>query len=660
MRLHPRGLNMFTYRGGPKALAGSYSDKAVKYTLMAIAFAAVLILIAVTVFIAGNSFTAISEIDLVRIFTDAEWKPSDGLYGAGSIILGSLLVTLGAMVFAIPVGVGSAIFMSEVAPEKVRNILRPVIELFAGIPSVVFGFFGLMVIVPALADLFPDQTPTGFSWLAASILLGFMALPTIISVSQDALEAVPRSYREASLAMGSTRWETTSKIVVPAAMSGILSAIILGIGRAIGETMAVMMVTGNAALVPEPLWNVFSFVRTITSTLALEMPEVVVGSTHYSALFLLGLILMIVTLCISLVAKHAVRAMVEKSCRGDSTSRLVKLAGEDRMPFLKNAVCISFVAVAVCMACVLFMPWGQAAIVAVAAAVFTLVIGCVSRRISRVFRQRIMHTFLLASVLLCVGVLAVMIGDIVIKAMPALSLDFITDFPSDAGRSGGIYPAIIGTLKLIAGTAVISLPIGILTGTYLAEYSKRGRFTSAVEYSIEILNGTPSIVFALFGLSAIVTILGLGISLLAGCITLAFMILPVIIKTTEDALMNVPREVREASYALGASKRHTTFMVVLPAALGGILTGAILGLGRAAGETAPIMFTAAVLMQYKVGWGVLDPVMALPYHLYYLATEGAADPSMQYATALVLLVIVLSMFLLANVIRKRSNEKNRW
>jgi phosphate transport system permease protein len=215
-------------------------------------------------------------------------------------------------------------------------------------------------------------------------------------------------------------------------------------------------------------------------------------------------------------------------------------------------------------------------------------------------------------------------------------------------------------LKLIAGTAVISLPIGILTGTYLAEYSKRGRFTCAVEYSIEILNGTPSIVFALFGLSAIVTILGLGISLLAGCITLAFMILPVIIKTTEDALMNVPREVREASYALGASKRHTTFMVVLPAALGGILTGAILGLGRAAGETAPIMFTAAVLMQYKVGWGVFDPVMALPYHLYYLATEGAADPSMQYATALVLLVIVLSMFLLANVIRKRSNEKNRW
>jgi phosphate transport system permease protein len=242
------------------------------------------------------------------------------------------------MVFAIPVGVGSAIFMSEVAPEKVRNILRPVIELFAGVPSVVFGFFGLMVIVPALADLFPDQTPTGFSWLAASILLGFMALPTIISVSQDALEAVPRSYREASLAMGSTRWETTSKIVVPAAMSGILSAIILGIGRAIGETMAVMMVTGNATLVPEPLWNVFSFVRTITSTLALEMPEVVVGSTHYSALFLLGLILMIVTLCISLVAKHAVKAMVKKSCRRDRTSRLVKLAGEDRMPFLKNAV----------------------------------------------------------------------------------------------------------------------------------------------------------------------------------------------------------------------------------------------------------------------------------------------------------------------------------
>ena len=461
---------MFTGRNGLKAVAGAYSDKAVKYGLTAIAFAAVLILAAVTLFIAGNSLTALLEIDLVGFFTDTEWKPSDGLYGAGSIILGSLLVTLGAMVFAIPVGVGSAVFISEVASEKVRNILRPVIELFAGIPSVIFGFFGLMVLVPALANIFPGQTPTGFSWLAASILLGFMALPTIISVSQDALEAVPRSYREASLAMGCTRWETTSKIIVPAAMSGILSAIILGLGRAIGETMAVMMVTGNAAMVPDPLWNVFSFIRTITSTLALEMPEVVVGSTHYSALFLLGLVLMLVTLCISLVAKRAVKTMVEKSCRGENTSRLVKLVGEDGAVFVKNVVFALFVAVAVCMACVLFIPWGQAAVVAAAAAAIVLAVKYVSCRISRGVRQRIMHTSLLAAVLLCVAVLAVMIGDIVIKAMPALSLDFITDFPSDAGMSGGIFPAIIGTLKLIAGTAVIALPIGILAGTYLAEY----------------------------------------------------------------------------------------------------------------------------------------------------------------------------------------------
>ncbi len=175
-----------------------------------------------------------------------------------------------------------------------------------------------------------------------------------------------------------------------------------------------------------------------------------------------------------------------------------------------------------------------------------------------------------------------------------------------------------------------------------------------------MLNGTPSIVFGLFGVAAIVVLMGLGISLIGGCITLSFMILPVIIRTTEEAIRNVPREIREASYAMGANKWQTTFKVVLPAALGGIMTGSILGLGRAAGETAPIMFTAVVLMKYKLNFDITSPVMALPYHLYYLATEGTADPSLQYATALVLLAIVLAMFLTANYIRERSSKKTQW
>ena len=653
-------MKMFGDQNGAETRPGNDSDAFVRRLLAVIASATVLIIIAITVFIVWNSVGALTSLDLVKFFTSTEWVPSKDLYGAGSIILGSLLVTAGAMAFAIPVGVSVAIFMSEIASEKQSNYLRPVIELFAGIPSVVYGFFGLMVIVPALANLFPGQVPTGFSWLTGSLLLGMMALPTIISVSMDALKAVPRTYREVSLAMGATRWETTSQVIVPAAVSGIISAVILGLGRAIGETMAVMMVTGNAALVPEPLWNVFSFVRTITATLALEMPEVVVGSLHYSSLFLLGLILMAITLVINLASKRVANAVAGEGSVMSRIPRLSSVLDGRWGPLVREAAMTVAVFAVLYMVCTLFVDTVSSVIIPVAIATLIILLRRSSGGISRIGRQKVMHTYLFFAVALCVLMLVVILGDIVVKALPALSWDFLTQFPSDGGRGGGIYPAIVGTLELIFGTALIALPIGIFSGAYLAEYASRSRFTAIVENSIEVLNGTPSIVFALFGLSAVVTIMGLGISLLAGCITLAFMILPVIVKTTEDAVRNVPRDVREASFALGANKWQTTFKVVLPAALGGIMTGAILGLGRAAGETAPIMFTAAVLMKYKVSLDPLDPVMALPYHLYYLATEGTADPSMQYATALVLLVIVLTMFLVANMIRRRSINSNKW
>jgi len=275
-------------------------------------------------------------------------------------------------------------------------------------------------------------------------------------------------------------------------------------------------------------------------------------------------------------------------------------------------------------------------------------------------RQGIAHASLFGVVLFVCAILVIIIGDNVIKSIPSLSLDFITQYPKNGGTSGGIYPAIIGTLKLIAGTALIALPLGILSGTYLAEYSKNSPLTRLIRNAVDLMNGTPSVVFGLFGLSALVLFLGFGYSLIAGCITLALMILPVIIRTTEEAVVSVPHELREASLAMGATKWQTTAHVVLPTALGGIITGAILGLGRAAGETAPIMFTAAVVIQSQTSISIFEPVMALPYYLYYLATEGRVDPSVQYATALVLLVIVLSMFISASVIRERSNKKNSW
>ncbi len=652
-------MNMFSFPNGSMKKIKLDSDSIVKYVLMAVSTVAVLVVFFILIFILNNSTTAIKEIGIWDFITGGKWKPSEGLYGASSVILGTLLVTFGAIVIAIPLGVGTAIFMSEVADKKIRKALKPAIEIFAGIPSVVYGFFGLVTLVPLVAKLFPGQTVSGFGWLTGSLLLGIMALPTIVSVSEDALRAVPRTFREASLAMGATRWETTSRVVVPAAISGIASAVILGIGRAVGETMAVMMVTGNSALIPEPLWDVFSYVRTITATLALEMPEVVVGSTHYSALFLLGLILMLMVFAINHLARQVVK-MTEKKFRGEHNPQLRRMLGKKGSKQFRKGCRGILVVIVLYMILSLFVNENEALFGALFLAILVDMARIFVINRTRETKQKLAHWVLFGTAMFCALYLVWILGTIVIGAIPALNWDFLTQYPRSSGTAGGILPAIVGTIELIIGTAIIALPVGILSGTYLTEYSKKGKFSSIVEQAIDVLNGTPSIVFGLFGVAAIVVLMGLGISLIGGCITLSFMILPVIIRTTEEAIRNVPREIREASYAMGANKWQTTFKVVLPAALGGIMTGSILGLGRAAGETAPIMFTAVVLMKYKLNFDITSPVMALPYHLYYLATEGTADPSLQYATALVLLAIVLAMFLTANYIRERSSKKTQW
>ena len=224
----------------------------------------------------------------------SKWNPTGERpsYGAFSLIVGTLLVTIGAMVIAIPLSLCSAIFISEIASPRMKSIIKPAIELLAGIPSVVFGFFGLIILTTWLRISF--NQPSGESWLAGSILLGIMAMPTITSVAEDAISSVPREYKDGSLALGATRWQTLSKVIVPVALSGITAAIILGIGRAIGETMAVMMVCGNPTygLIPEPITNVFYPIKTLTSTLGIEMGEVATGSNHYYALFGLALLLL--------------------------------------------------------------------------------------------------------------------------------------------------------------------------------------------------------------------------------------------------------------------------------------------------------------------------------------------------------------------------------
>jgi phosphate transport system permease protein len=228
------------------------------------------------------------------------WYPTFDLFGTLPLILGSILVTVTAVVIALPLGVMTAVFVREVAPRWAREILKPMIEVLAGIPSVVLGFFGMTIVAPFVRETL--GAPTGLTAFTGALLLAYMSLPTMISVAEDALDAVPKSYRDAGLAMGATQWQTIWRVVVPAGRSGIVTGVMLGVGRAIGETMAVMMVTGNAARMPLSLDSVFRPIRTMTATIAAEMGEVAHGSTHYNALFGVGIVLFVITFSVNLVA----------------------------------------------------------------------------------------------------------------------------------------------------------------------------------------------------------------------------------------------------------------------------------------------------------------------------------------------------------------------
>jgi phosphate transport system permease protein len=250
---------------------------------------------------------------------------------------------------------------------------------------------------------------------------------------------------------------------------------------------------------------------------------------------------------------------------------------------------------------------------------------------------------------------------IFVKGISAISMDFLTGFPTDGMRSGGIYPAILGTVILTFGTAIAAVPLGIAAAIYLSEYAADNRWTRMIRISIVSLAGIPSVVYGLFGLGVFVLFLGTGTSILAASLTLGIMTLPVVISTAEEAMRAVPQSFRVVSISLGGTKWQTIRRIVIPQSVSGILTGVILGLERAAGETAPILFTGAAFYLPTLPTSAMDETMALPYHLYVISTQVPGMPSsVQFGTALVLLFLVLSLNLLATVIRSRARRRRMW
>jgi phosphate transport system permease protein len=281
----------------------SWHEVLISNLIKSAGYSSILFVLLILFFLIREGLPGLLEVpiqDLVKV----RWYPIEGYFGLLPLIGGSLVVTIGAAIFAVPLGLASAIFIAEVAPRWMREILKPLVEVLGGLPSVLLGFIGILVLAPIVRTTL--NVSTGLTAFTGALLLGGISIPTIVSVAEDALDAVPRTYRDASLALGATEWQTIWRVTLPAARSGVLTAIMLGIGRALGETMTVMMVTGNAPVLPKGLNALFMPVRTMTATIAAEMGEVANGSVHYHTLFLIGIILFIISAAVNMTAASVV------------------------------------------------------------------------------------------------------------------------------------------------------------------------------------------------------------------------------------------------------------------------------------------------------------------------------------------------------------------
>lgn len=287
-------------------------EKVIEKLILLCAIVATLSVGLITIFIFQSGLPVLRDYGVFDFIAGTSWRPTNGQYGIFPLIAGTLSVTLGALVIGIPTGIACAVFLAEILPPKPAKMFKSAIELLAGIPSVVYGFFGLVVLVPAIRTYIlpifqvfhPDMTTTGFSILAGAVILAIMILPTIVSISENSIAAVPAEYKEASLALGANKRETITKVLIPAAKSGIISSVILGMGRAIGETMAVLLITGNMAKVPG---SVLDSVATLTGTIAMEMSYA--SPTHQQALFAVGIVLFVIIMLLNIIAQFTMKKL---------------------------------------------------------------------------------------------------------------------------------------------------------------------------------------------------------------------------------------------------------------------------------------------------------------------------------------------------------------
>ena len=578
--------------------------------------------VAIFVFLIVKSAPAFVKLGVFDFVFGDEWQPSSsdtyggataGTYGIFTMIVGTVAATAGALLVGGILGYFTAVFLAFFCPKKLKRVLGATINLLAGIPSVVYGFFGVVFLLPVLALIAPNN---GSGLLATSIILGVMILPTVVSLSKTSLEAVPRSYYEGAVALGATHTQAVFKTVVPAARSGITASLVLGIGRALGETMAVVMIAGNAATYPTGLFGSF---RTLTANIVLEMGYA--GELQEGALVATGVVLLAFTFLINVVfgalSSRAVRSAAKpKKERGGKRSAIGRGLAAFRARVWDFFGNVAYK--------------GKSSYVGMCAAIASGTISGV--------------------------ILVLVIGFIFLKGIPHLSWELLFGKFEFASEKITIFPSVVTTLMAVALSLLIAVPIGIMTAVFLNEYARSGNiFVRFVRGAIDILSGVPSIVYGLFGMITFVKIFGGSSSILAGSLTVSIMLLPTIVRSTEESLKSVADSLREGSLALGAGKLRTIFKVVLPSALPGIFSAIVLAMGRVLSESAPFIYTMGSVI-WATPSSYMDNGATLAVALYRLAGEGW-HTNEAYATAVVLIVLVLALNLLAEWIAGKLNKK---
>lgn len=640
----------------------NFKEKAGKTVFTIAAMICVIAVIAIFGFMLVKSLPAFRKIGFFNFVFGDNWSPDrldkyddaslSGTYGVFKMIIGTLAATVGALVIGGTLGYFTAVFIAFYCPERLKKIFSSTVNLLAGIPSVVYGFFGITFLLPLLANFAPNN---GSGLLATSLILGIMIMPTVVSLSKTSLEAVPRAYYEGALALGSTHSQAVFGTVTKAAESGVTASLVLGIGRALGETMAVVMVAGNSVAYPDSLFNSF---RVLTANIVMEMGYA--GEVQQGALVATGVILLVFVLIVNLIfgaiSKKTIKSAVNKT---GLFSRIFKK--DDEKSGVKNSVA-SGVASKITSGVATDEKGGEkndAKNGVTKRNIFFEKIGDFFSSLKYKMKTASVGAGVSVGAGIFAGItLLLIIGFVLVKGAPTLFSNPHLLFGKYEFNSEKItiLPSIVTTLMTVALSLLVAVPTGICTAIFLNEYAKKNNvFIKIIRGAIDLLNGVPSIVYGLFGMITFVALIKGRSTIMAGSLTVGIMLLPTIVRSTEESLKSVQDSLREGSFALGAGKMRTIFKIVLPSALPGILSAIILSMGRVISESAPFIYTMGSVIS-AIPTGYFDSNATLAVALYRLSGEGWYVNE-AYATAVVLIVLVLALNFLAELIAGKLNKK---